>query len=134
RIIAFAIAAFALTPLTTPLNAQAPVDIGLHENGDVLEVTLRPRADFQGILSAVVFTVRWEKSSGATLGRLVQEGPAARYIPITRSGPVRENGPLNYQVFAGFGMQPMSESGATWVAGEEYVIATIPVQGKATVE
>lgn len=110
-------------------QAQAPVDIGLRSNGDRLEVVVRPQAEFSGIFSSVVFTLKWDRSSGATLGEIEQEGAAANYIPVQRSGAVREVGGYDYQVFAGFGTRPMHTLGTAWVASKEYVIATIPVTG-----
>jgi hypothetical protein len=108
------------------------VDIGLYRNGGNLDITVRPQTDFNGIFSAVVFTIRWDRSTGATLGDLVQEGAPAQYIPIAKSGNVHEVGAMNYQVYAGFGTMPM---GATsWQAGKEYVIASIPTTGKADFE
>ena len=49
-------------------SAQNAVDIGLYQNNGVLEVKVRPESDFSGIFSSVVFTVRWDANSGATLG------------------------------------------------------------------
>lgn len=131
-----ALLAFGLLNFGAPtlLQAQSPVDIGLQQNGDQLEVLLRPGADFDGILSAVVFTIRWERSTGADLGPLQQTAARAQYIPVQRSGATREHGSSLYQVFAGFGLTPLASSGGAWVAGKEYVIATIPVQGTAEFE
>lgn len=120
--------------LASATMAQSPVDIGLHRNGGMLEVHVRPQSDYNGIFSSVVFTVKWDRTSGAALGEMSQEIPVLQYIPLMRSGPVREHGAYNYQVFAGFGTNPMTASGVNWVAGEEYVIATIPVTGKAEFE
>lgn len=114
--------------------AQGRVDIGLYRNGGNLEVRVRPEADFNGIFSSLVFTIRWDRTSGASLGNMVQEDPARQYIPIMRSGSVRESGSTNYQVYAGFGMSPLSAHATQWRAGEEYVIASIPVTGKADFE
>lgn len=119
---------------TTEMQAQSPVDIGLQNNGDRLEVVLRPGADFNGILSAVVFTIRWDGSTGATLGDVQQEGSPAQYIPVQRSGAVREHGTSSYQVFAGFGTTPIASAGGSWTSGKEYVIASIPVSGSAEFE
>jgi hypothetical protein len=119
---------------TNEIQAQSPVDIGLQYNGDQLEVVLRPGADFNGILSAVVFTIRWDGSTGATLGDVQQEGSPAQYIPVQRSGAIREHGSSNYQVFAGFGTTPIASAGGAWTSGKEYVIATIPVTGNAEFE
>src|SRR5690606_3950425 len=120
--------------LLVPAAAQSNVDIGLYQNNNKLEVRVKPASDFDGIFSAVVFTIKWNATSGATLGEPEQEGAAQQYIPIMRSGNVHEHGPMNYQVFAGFGTTPVTTGGSAWTAGEEYVIATIPVSGKAEFE
>jgi len=119
---------------TTPVRAQNQVDIGLHRNGDNLEVHVRPQSSFNGIFSSVVFTIRWDRSQGAAVGTLVQEGPAAQYIPLMRSGGLREQGAFNYMVYAGFGISPLESLETSWNAGEEYVIAKIPVTGKGEFE
>jgi hypothetical protein len=126
--------ALALVAFVPNALAQGRVDIGLYRAGGNLEVRVRPEADFDGIFSSLVFTIRWDRSTGATLGDMVQEDPARQYIPILRSGNVRESGSTNYQVYAGFGMSAMASHSARWRAGEEVVIATIPVTGKADFE
>ena len=73
----------------------------------------RPEVRVRPVLTediAVVFTIRWDWSSGAMFGDLVQDGLPFRYMPLDRSGGVREHGPYNYQVFAGFGMQRMQQA------------------------
>lgn len=124
----------AMTAAFSPVQAQSPVDIGLRSTGDQLEVVVRPANDFSGIVSSVVFTIRWERRAGVALGELVQEGDPALYVPVQRSGEVREVGGYDYQVFAGFGTRPMHTLSTAWAASKEYVIATIPVQGDATFE
>ncbi|MBX2979635.1 MAG: T9SS type A sorting domain-containing protein [Flavobacteriales bacterium] len=125
-------AAVALLTLPAAVSAQSPVDIALYRNGGMLDVTVRPSADFNGIFSAVVFTIKWDGSTGATLGQLTQQEAVADVMNIRRSGGVREQGSLKYQVYAGFGMTPMTAT--PWVAGKEYVIASIPYTGKADFE
>ncbi|MCU0319877.1 MAG: T9SS type A sorting domain-containing protein [Flavobacteriales bacterium] len=120
--------------LPVSMLAQSPVDIGMYRNGDQLDVYLRPAADFDGIVSSLVFTVRWDGSTGATLGGIQQEGAASQYLPTLRSGAVREVGSQRYQVYAGFGMTPIANAGARWEAGKEYLVASIPVNGKADFE
>lgn len=127
-----AVALFAAT--AAPVQAQSPVDIGLRSTGDALEVVLRPGNDFSGIVSSVVFTIRWDRSSGASLGEPIQEGNPANYIPVQHSGGVREVGSYDYQVYAGFGTRPMHTLSTAWTASKEYVIATIPVTGVADFE
>ena len=64
------------------LSAQSPVDIGLHANNGQLEVHMRPTADFDGILSSAVFTLRWENSANVQLGEPTQPNGPATIIPI----------------------------------------------------
>ncbi len=125
---------FVLATLTGTSFSQGAVDIGLYQNNGVLEVKVRPEADFSGIFSSLVFTIRWDASSTADLGAVGQEGTAAQMISIQRSGAVREEGPFRYAVYAGFGMNPMSSNGVSWQAGHEYTVATIPVTGKGEFE
>ncbi len=123
-----------LTVTASVSLAQNAVDIGLYQNNGVLEVKVRPGSDFSGVFSSLVFTVRWDSNSGAELGTSSQEGAAAEYIAVNRSGAVREEGGFRYAVYAGFGMVPMSSAGVEWRAGQEYTIASIPVQGKGEFE
>lgn len=124
----------ALAALTMPVAAQDNVDIGLHHADDMLEVRVRPRSDFNGIFSSLVFTLRWDRSSGATLGTLVQEPGVQQYMAVAKSGNLHENGPHNYQVYAGFGVTPMQQTNVAWTAGTEYVIARIPYTGNGEFE
>ncbi|MCB0791324.1 MAG: T9SS type A sorting domain-containing protein [Flavobacteriales bacterium] len=116
------------------LLAQSAVDIGLFTNDDQLEVRVRPQSDFDGIFSSIVFTLRWDQNSQLDLGDIAQGDDVHGYIPIARSGNVRNGGTNNYQVFAGFGITPMHELGVTWTAGKEYTIMTIPFTGSGEVE
>jgi hypothetical protein len=118
----------------TTATAQSQVDIGLYQNNDQLEVRVKPRSEFSGIVSSVVFTIKWDRSGGATLGQVKQDEAVQQYLPLGRSGNAREHGAMNYQVFAGFGTTPLTNSGAPWVAGEEYTIATISVTGRGEFE
>lgn len=123
-----------LATLTGSSYSQGAVDIGLYQNNGVLEVKVRPEADFSGIFSSLVFTIRWDAGSTADLGPIAQEGAAGQMISIQRSGTVREDGPFRYAVYAGFGMDAMSNNGISWEAGHEYTVATIPVTGKGEFE
>lgn len=126
--------AIALVAVLSPAQSQSPVDIGLRSVGDRLEVVLRPGTDFSGIVSSLVFTIRWERSTGVGLGEIEQEGVPLQFLPVQRSGEVHQVGAYEYQVFAGFGIRPMHTVSTAWSAAKEYVIATIPVQGDATFE
>jgi len=115
-------------------SAQNAVDIGLYQNNGVLEVKVRPESDFSGILSTLVFTIRWDAASEAALSETLLDGPADQLVSITRSGNVRQDGSYKYMVYAGFGMNPLSSRGVTWRAGQEYTIASIPVTGQGEFE
>lgn len=130
------VAATSIAALTaSSALAQGNVDIGIQQNGlGQLEIKVRPQADFDGIFSAVVFTLRWDRNSGATLGEPIQLDETLQTMPVSRSGISKENGPYNYQVYAGFGFQTLASSGASWEAGKEYTILSIPVDGAAEFE
>lgn len=114
-------------------QAQGALDIGLfHEQEGQLAVKVRPSADFDGVFSSVVFTLRWDKNTDIALGDA--QAPENTPINTRRSGNRHEEGNFNYMVYAGFGFEPMSASGGRWTAGEEYTILTIPVSGKGAVE
>ncbi|MBL8000962.1 MAG: T9SS type A sorting domain-containing protein [Flavobacteriales bacterium] len=112
------------------LHAQLPtVDVTLAANANnELEVKVRPDLAFDGLFSSIVFTIRWETASGATLDNPVQVMPAASYIPLSLSGAVMTDGAYSYATYAGFGFSPLSNLGTSWAAGTEYTLVTIPVQ------
>jgi len=117
------------------VSAQNAVDIGLYQNNGVLEVKVRPEADFSGIFSSLVFTIRWDANSSGSLTEGSQQGVApVEYIAISKSGNVREEGGYRYMVYAGFGMSAMSSHDAIWRAGQEYTIARITVSGQGEFE
>lgn len=119
--------------LSSSALAQGQVDIGLfHNDQGMLEVKVRPAADFDGIFSSVVFTLRWDKNTDIALGDAVV--PNSAPISTRRSGNVREDGTFKYAVFAGFGFDAMAGSGMHWTAGQECTILSIPVSGKGAVE
>lgn len=132
RNLASRIATAAIASLPLVAQAQGTMDIGLYQQNGNLEVKVRPSSEFDGVFSSVVFTLRWDKSTGITLGEPVV--PDGTPIRTDRSGQLHEEGVFNYMVYAGFGFDLMSESGQRYEAGKEYTILTIPVQGKGVVE
>jgi hypothetical protein len=110
--------------------AQLRVDVGLYRTGTDLEVRLRPTEDFQEILSAVVFTLRWDRNSDAYPTDVLQKSAPAVYIPIAQAGKVVAAGNHNYQSYAGFGFDLLAATGEPWRAGQEYTVARIPVLGR----
>jgi len=113
----------------------SPVDITMTPTDDgQLAVKLRPSVNFDGLVSSLVFTIRWDASTDAHLGTIAQTAPASTYLPVSHSGAEQDAGGERYQVFVGFGMTPMQWIPTNWVAGQEYTIATIPVEGAAAFE
>ena len=55
-------------------------------------------------------------------------------MPVRPSGPVHEEGTYNYQIYSGIGLEAIADGGSSWVAGKEYLIAEIPMMGRAKVE
>lgn len=110
----------------------AKVDITMVANNDgQLEIKLRPQANFDGVVSSLVFTLKWDAATEAHLGTIQQSQPALAYLPVSRSGGEQDDGGNRYQIFVGFGLTPMQWIPTDWVAGQEYTIATIPVTGTA---
>ncbi len=124
--------ATAVALLPAVVSAQGSMDIGLFHNDGNLEVKVRPTSEFDGVFSSVVFTLRWDRATSLSLGEAAT--PENAPISTRRSGTMHEDGMFNYLVFAGFGFDNMAETGLRWVAGEEYTILTIPVQGLGVVE
>lgn len=116
--------------ICTIVSAQQPtVDITLVDNGgSELEVRVRPDGPFDGIFSALLFTIRWNAADGADLGAVDQTGLLADdYMPLSKSGDQTDANGDRYQIFAGFGFGSLASFGANWEAGMEYTLMTIPV-------
>lgn len=113
-------------------NAQFPiVDIGMVALPDGrLEVRMRPDLGFNGIFAALVFTVRWDASSSATLGEFTPTAEVADYnmYPSVPPPPddVYQSGGYNYSTFTGFGGS-LSAQGQSWTADQEFVLGHIAV-------
>ena len=116
--------------ITAISNAEPTVDITVVDGGSgSLEVRFRPDGSFNGVFSSLVFTLRWNDASGATLGAPTQTLPVIQYIGTSASGGEVVSGGYRYQPFAGFGFMPLSSYGVNWTAGQEIVLMTIPVTG-----
>ncbi len=110
-------------------SAQLPqVDITLVESAPgELEVRVRPDAAFDELFSALVFTIRWDAASGASLGNESQQPPVNGYMSINKSGGEVDDGGYRYQIFAGFGFSTLAAVGTGWGPGVEYPLMTVPV-------
>ncbi|MCB0769209.1 MAG: T9SS type A sorting domain-containing protein [Flavobacteriales bacterium] len=118
--------------LGVPSLAQLPtVDITMVPSGpDQLEVRLRPDANFDGLFAAIVFTVRWEASSAATLSDFTSAPEVAEYNMYPDvSGEMGEANGSKYLVYAGFGSSSLLSEGQSWTAGEEFVLGHFTVSG-----
>jgi len=105
------------------------VDIGFFVVDNNIEIRVRPRNNFEDIFSSLTFTIRWRNDKTITLGEVSQlESPEA-YIPISTQGHPISSGQYKYQVYTGIGNNTLQSIGTSWVGGEEYIIATIPVSG-----
>ncbi|GIV34144.1 MAG: hypothetical protein KatS3mg031_1679 [Chitinophagales bacterium] len=112
------------------LEAQPLVDIGLFKvNDDTLEVRLLPKGNFNGVVSNVVFTLKWKTACSNQIGNVIQFAPLSDYIPMMKSGPLRNNGDYTYQVFAGTGLVSMAGLGSNWVSNSAVLLLKIPVTG-----
>lgn len=124
--------ALAATLLHARSWAQDQVDIRLVKEEGRVRIELIPSTTEEGVISCVVFTLRWPTGTIQHLG--APEGTAALPLPIQESGPVHEHGPYSYQIYAGFGMVPLSALGMSWAGGESHTLVSIPVIGSGTVE
>jgi len=117
-------------------QAQPTVDIGLYNSGtDTLVVKLIPRGFFNGMVSNVVFTIRWETGCNTSLGSIIQTGAPSVYIPMVKSGAVRNSSGYSYQVFGGAGLQPLSSLGVSWSNGVPVTLLKVAVNNpKGTFE
>lgn len=123
----FLVLAFALFAIGG-LRAQLPtVDITLVQTLEgPVEVRIRPDEPFDGLLSSIVFTVRWPDGQ-AGLGAVVQTLPVLQYCSVSPSGSMQVANGFRYQVFAGFGFLPLSSVPTAWSAGQEVVLCRINV-------
>jgi hypothetical protein len=120
------------------------IDIGLFNSSvaNTLEVRVRPNQTLSAqVISSMTFTIRWQTSSGASLGALQQQIGSqgagwcpSEIIPLSKSpdGQI-DNGGFRYQTINGFGFTQLQNcsysAGYSWPANVETVIARIPVTG-----
>lgn len=100
------------------------VDIQLVENApDYTRVELLPTAEWNSILSNVVFTLKWPVGQTVTLGTPTVN-PA--YTSMLPSGTLWVSGGFTYQVYAGFGFD------AELITPDQPIVITIPKEGTYT--
>lgn len=131
--------AFGLSTILSAAAARAEdptVDISLVTNWQgYLEVRLRPDGPFDGIVSTVLFTIRWDAATDAHLGSVSQPDPAGSYIPISKSDTEIDADGFRYQIFSGVGFSPMQWIPTAWEGGQEYTVAVVHIaSGSGTFE
>jgi hypothetical protein len=87
-------------------------------------VYLYPTGDFEGLVSNVQFTLKWDDPTVA-LGELFQENLLRKSIPLQSAGEVLFQDGWAYQTFTGFGIRPLAEQGLRWEAGKEILLARL---------
>ncbi len=116
---------FLLLALPFSTIAQPITDITLVNSGmGYLEVRIRPSGDFDGFFAASVFTIRWNDSNISLGDVLTEVSPQIHYISESMSGV---DGSYQYQIYAGFGNVPISNTGGMWTGGQEILLCTIPI-------
>lgn len=128
-----------LHALVGPAQVPGTVDLGLFQapGANTLEVRVRPNGTgYNGVVTAITFTIRWESASGALLGGLSQviDGNScpSQTLPIQPSpdGQVDAGG-FRYLNFNGFGFVPLSncagQPGYSWQADVWTPVMRVPV-------
>ena len=103
-------------------------DIALVDNGAAqVEVRVRPDADFDGVFASIVFTIKWDVASGASLDTTHAGLLTQPFMQVSPSDVPGNSGGFRHQVFFGLGFTPLTSAGVTWTAGHEYTVCTINV-------
>jgi hypothetical protein len=113
--------------------AQLPmVDISVVEVGtDLLEVRLRPDADFDGLLAAITFTLRWDTAGNthiAGVDQLAYGAPFCAFMTAPASnadGEIDDNG-FRYYTINAFG-NAVIPTGCEWTANNEVPFLQLPL-------
>lgn len=96
--------------------SQPKVAICLEKTATELEIKLIPSTSFQGVVSNIQFTIKWDDAS-VTLATPSQDAAESAYIPMSKQSTETTVGSEKYQKFAGFGTVNMSTASATWATG-----------------
>ncbi|HRD53964.1 MAG TPA: T9SS type A sorting domain-containing protein [Flavobacteriales bacterium] len=108
--------------------AQPMVDITMAHNGaDQIEVRLRPSADFNQVVSAVTFTVRWQEQFGPALSSIEPVFPQSEYVPVSSTPIVHGGNGFLYRTFNAIALVGMNDFGHAWQGGMEYPVCTLTV-------
>ncbi len=119
-----------LLPLLTP-SARAEdvptVDITMADNrqGQV-EIRMRLDEDFDGVVAALTFTLRWPASAGLAVDTAVRCYPFQDAVPMSATA-VQTSAGYMYRTFNGFSITAMWEVGLLMAANHEYAICTADI-------
>jgi hypothetical protein len=114
--------------LSGGLLAQPNVDITLVNNGhDQLEVRLRPDGPFDGIISSISFTLRWQEEFGPALSLIDLVPPQSYYLPVGPSPMVNGGNGYLYRSYAAFPVVTLADLEEAWEQGKEYTICTLDI-------
>ena len=119
------------------LSPTPTIDIRASNNGaGTVDVFVRPDNNFFGTVNQLDFTLRWPASGGATGGAVVQTAPENIYLPVQKSGPETTDAGYVYQRFTGGSSTSLAAAaaGCGWMAGEDRLIMSIPINTTALVE
>lgn len=118
------IASFLLLPIA---QAQVTnVDITLVDNqAGQYEVRVRPDGAFDGVVTAVTFSLRWPVAYNDPIDTVNRLFPMLDYLTVSAAAPIYEHNGYYYRIFNGFGLSMMSDFDQAWVAGQEYPVLTI---------
>lgn len=119
------------------LSPTPTIDIRASNNGaGTVDVFVRPNNNFFGTVNQLDLTLRWPATGGATAGAVVQTAPESMYLPVQKSGPETTDAGYVYQRFTGGSSTSLAAAaaGCGWVAGEDRLIMSIPINTTAVVE
>lgn len=119
------------------LSPTPTIDIRASNNGaGTVDVFVRPDNNFFGTVNQMDFTLRWPATGGATGGAVVQTAPENIYLPVQKSGPETTDAGYVYQRFTGGSNTSLAAAaaGCGWMAGEDRLIMSIPINTTAVVE
>lgn len=116
--------------VAAPSCAQPSVDIGLYPGvPGQLELRITPSGDFDGLLSALSFTIG-RKDDGIDRSMTMEQTDDMRQlVALGPSGGEYLVGSERYRIFSGIGMTTLASTGMTWHGGISYTVATIATPG-----
>ncbi len=106
--------------------AQPTVDIGLYPGAPgCIELRITPDSDFNGLLSALSFTLGRTDDGGGRQMTLEQTDAMRQLVALGPSGGEHIVGTERYRIFSGIGMSTLASIGQVWKGGISYTVATL---------